>query len=151
MGIFSDTTTDNFWAYYDPASSVWTGYILNDTKSALYGNSYPGIELTKDLAASSEVPTGAAEGDGWAIEVEMREDAMWDDGTPVTANDVAFTFATVRDLGLGGNWLSAWPLPDPEAGVQRPARTGDLAPFGRDRSSDAGPHLGTDRRGGQGL
>ncbi|HEY7582639.1 MAG TPA: ABC transporter substrate-binding protein [Acidimicrobiia bacterium] len=114
MGIFSDTTTDNFWAYYDPASSVWTGYILNDTKSALYGINYPGIELDTDLAASSEVPTGAAEGDGWAIEVEMRDDATWSDGTPVTANDVAFTFATVRDLALGGNWLSAWPLPDPE-------------------------------------
>jgi ABC-type transport system substrate-binding protein len=97
MGIFSDTTTDNFWAYYDPASSVWTGYILNDTKSALYGINYPGIELDTDLAASSEVPTGAAEGDGWAIEVEMRDDATWSDGTPVTANDVAFTlprFAT---------------------------------------------------------
>ena len=114
MGIFSDTTTDNFWAYYDPASSVWTAYILAPTKSALYGLNYPGLELTNDLAASAEVPVGAAEGDGWAIEVPMREDATWSDGSPITANDFAFTFATVRDLALGGNWLSAYPLPDPE-------------------------------------
>jgi peptide/nickel transport system substrate-binding protein len=115
MGTFADTTTDNWWAYADPDASVWNGYLLSDTKSALYGLNYPGLELTSDLAASDEVPTGAAEGDGWAIEVEMRDDATWSDGTPVTANDIAFTFATVRDLGLGGNWLSDYPLPDPEA------------------------------------
>jgi ABC-type transport system substrate-binding protein len=114
MGIFSDTTTDNYWAYLDPASSVWTAYILAPTKSALYATAMPGIELAADLAASTDVPVGAQEGDGWAIEVPMREDAVWSDGSPITANDFAFTFATVRDLALGGNWLSSYPLPDPE-------------------------------------
>ncbi|MGH8957214.1 MAG: ABC transporter substrate-binding protein, partial [Acidimicrobiia bacterium] len=115
MGTFADTTTDNYWAYLDPDSSVWNAYLLVDTKSSLYNYSYPGIELVSDLAASADVPTGAAEGDGWAVEVAMREDATWSDGTPVTANDIAFTFATVRDLALGGNWLSEYPLPDPES------------------------------------
>jgi peptide/nickel transport system substrate-binding protein len=115
LGTFADTTTDNYWAYLDPDSSVWNAYLLLDTKSSLYDYSYPGIELVSDLAASADVPTGAAEGDAWAVEVAMREDATWSDGTPVTANDIAFTFATVRDLALGGNWLSEYPLPDPES------------------------------------
>ena len=118
MGIFQDTTTDNYWAYYDPAGTVWNQYVLSTTKSALYQINMPGIELAADLAADSEVPTGAAEGDGWAIEVPMRDDATWSDGEPLTANDIVFTYTTVRDLGLGGSWLDAFPIADPEAPEQ---------------------------------
>jgi ABC-type transport system substrate-binding protein len=109
MGIFQDTTTDNFWAYYDPAGTVWNQYVLANTKSALYQINMPGIELTNDLAASPEVPSGAAEGDGWAIEVPIREDATWSDGEPLTANDFVFTYRTVVDLALGGTWLDWLP------------------------------------------
>ena len=56
MGIFQDTTTDNFWAYYDPASTVWNAYVLAPTKPAVYTINYPGIELDSDLAASADVP-----------------------------------------------------------------------------------------------
>lgn len=111
MGIFQDTTTDNFWAYYDPASTVWNAYVLAPTKPAVYTINYPGIELDSDLAASADVPAGAAEGDGWAIEVPLREDAAWSDGTPITANDIVFTYTSVRDLALGGDWLAAYPTP----------------------------------------
>ncbi|MGQ0849494.1 MAG: ABC transporter substrate-binding protein [Actinomycetota bacterium] len=114
MGIFQDTTTDNYWAYLDPQSTVWNQYVLSPTKPTLYTVNFPGIELDNDVAASAEVPLGAAEGDGWAVEVPMRDDAVWSDGTPITAGDVIFTFQTVRDLALGGNWLSAYPLPNPD-------------------------------------
>jgi ABC-type transport system substrate-binding protein len=114
MGIFQDTTTDNFWAYLDPASTVWNAYVLNPTKPTLYAINYPGLELDADIAASAEVPTGAAEGDGWAIEVPMREDAVWSDGEPITANDIVFTYEAVRDFALGGTWLQAYPLASEE-------------------------------------
>ena len=84
------------------------------TKPALYTINYPGLELDADVAASAEVPTGAAEGDGWAIEVPMREDAVWSDGTPITADDIVFTYETVRDFALGGSWLEAYPLANEE-------------------------------------
>jgi ABC-type transport system substrate-binding protein len=80
------------------------------TKPALYGLNYPGLELTNDVATSPDVPTGAAEGDGWAIEVPMRDDAVWSDGEPITAQDIVFTYETVRDLTLGGDFLSAYPI-----------------------------------------
>ena len=110
LGIFQDTTTDNYWAYFDPAGTVWNQYVLSPTKPALYTINFPGLELDADVAASAEVPTGAAEGDGWAIEVPMRTDAVWSDGTPITANDIVFTYETVRDFTLGGSWLEAYPL-----------------------------------------
>jgi len=114
LGIFQDTTTDNFWAYMDPLTTVWNGYILAPTKPALYTINYPGLELDADIAASFEVPRGAAEGNGWAIEVPMRDDATWSDGTSITAGDIVFTYETVRDFALGGNWLVAYPLPSEE-------------------------------------
>jgi ABC-type transport system substrate-binding protein len=114
LGIFQDTTTDNYWAYLDPAGTVWNQYVLSPTKPSLYKINYPGLELDADVAASPEVPTGAAEGDGWAIEVPMREDAVWSDGEPITANDIVFTYETVRDFALGGTWLEAFPLVNEE-------------------------------------
>ena len=114
LGIFQDTTTDNYWAYFDPAGTVWNQYVLSPTKPALYAINSPGLELDADIAASAEVPTGAAEGDGWAIEVPMRADATWSDGTPITAGDIVFTYETVRDFALGGSWLEAYPLASEE-------------------------------------
>ena len=114
LGIFQDTTTDNYWAAADPQNTVWNSYVLNPTKPTLYTINYPGLELDADVAASVDVPTGAAEGDGWAIEVPMREDAVWSDGTPITANDIVFTYETVRDFALGGTWLEQYPLASEE-------------------------------------
>ncbi len=44
----------------------------------------------------------------------MREDAVWSDGEPITANDIVFTYETVRDFALGGTWLEAYPLASEE-------------------------------------
>jgi peptide/nickel transport system substrate-binding protein len=113
VGTFEDTTTDNFWAYYDPESSVWNAYFLSPTKPALYDYAFPGLEVIPDMAAA-DLPAVAADGDVFSVEVPIRDDANWSDGQPMTAGDVVFTYETVRDLTLGGDWLAAFPLPDPE-------------------------------------
>lgn len=107
-GIFQDTTTDNYWAYLDPQSTVWNAYVLGPTKPALFGINLPGLELTNDVAASDDPGTASADGDGFSVEVAIRDDAVWSDGTPITAGDIVFTAETVRDLGLGGNWVSSY-------------------------------------------
>lgn len=113
VGTFEDTTTDNFWAYYDPESSVWNAYFLGPTKPALYEIAFPGLEIIPD-AAAAELGEVAQDGDVYSIEVPINPEANWSDGQPLTAEDMVFTFETVRDLKLGGNWLSVYPLPDPE-------------------------------------
>jgi peptide/nickel transport system substrate-binding protein len=110
VATFADTTTDNFWAYYDPESSVWNAYFLGSTKPALYELAFPGLEIIPDTAAV-ELPAVAPEGDAFTVTVPIRDDANWSDGQPITADDMVFTFETVRDLALGGNWLSTYPLP----------------------------------------
>jgi peptide/nickel transport system substrate-binding protein len=107
-GIFEDTTTDNFWAYMDPDSSVWNAYVLSKTKSALYAIEYPDLTLVPDLA-TEDFPEPVEDGDGWSVEVQIKEDANWSDGEPITADDFVFTYETVRDLSLSGNWLANLP------------------------------------------
>ena len=107
-GIFQDTTTDNVWAYNDPQSTVWNAYVLGPTKPALFAINLPGLELTNDVAASDDPGVAVADGDGFSVTVALRDDAVWSDGTPITANDIEFTAKTVRDFGLGGNWVSAY-------------------------------------------
>jgi len=108
-GIFQDLTTDNYWAFMDPQSTVWNAYVLSATKPALFAINQPGIELDYDLAASPDPGVASDNGDGtFSVTVPMRQDATWSDGTPITASDVVFTAETVRDFGLGGNWVSSF-------------------------------------------
>jgi ABC-type transport system substrate-binding protein len=108
-GIFQDTTTDNYWAYFDPASTVWNAYVLGATKPALFANNAPGFELSNDTAAVEDPGVASDNGDGtFSVTVAMRTDVMWSDGTPITAHDVVFTAETVRDAALGGGWVDSY-------------------------------------------
>ena len=110
LAIFSDPTTDNPWAYFDTEADVWNQYVLSTAIPSLYGSAFPSYTVVPNLAADVEPPLGAASGDGWVIDVNLRQGLVWSDGSAITANDVAFTFKAVNDLQMGGNWFSALPL-----------------------------------------
>ncbi len=104
MGIFEDMTTDNYWNSVDSTgSTVWNSYVLTPTKGAMYNLASPGLEMVPDLAAS-QLPDAVQDGDVWTATVTLKDGIQFSDGTPITANDVAFTWHTAVDLGLGGNW-----------------------------------------------
>ncbi|MCE2528847.1 MAG: ABC transporter substrate-binding protein [Acidimicrobiia bacterium] len=110
LAIFSDPTTDNPWAYLDTEADVWNQYVLTPAIPTLYGSAFPSYTVVPNLAADVEPPLGSASGDNWVIDVNMRQGLVWSDGSPITANDVAFTFNAVKDLEMGGNWFSLLPL-----------------------------------------
>ena len=117
LAIFSDPTTDNPWAYFDTEADVWNQYVLSTAIPSLYGSAFPSYTVVPNLAADVEPPLGAASGDNWVIDVNLRQGQVWSDGSAITANDVAFTFNAVKDLQMGGNWFSALPMArddDPE-------------------------------------
>jgi peptide/nickel transport system substrate-binding protein len=104
MGIFADVTTDNYWNALDSTgATVWNSYVLDPAHAALYTLAYPGIEMVPALAADEELPAPTQEGDEWVAEVTLKE-AQWSDGSPITANDIAFTYNTALEFELGGNW-----------------------------------------------
>ena len=68
-------------------NSIMRSFIFNYTQKSLMKLDLESLEyvpsLAKNLAEISE--------DGLRYTFELREDAKWDDGTPITAEDVLFT------------------------------------------------------------
>ncbi len=63
----------------------------------------PGGTLVPDLAADWSVDkTGTT----WTV--DLRPDARWHDGEPVTADDVVFTIETLQDPDYAGPGASSW-------------------------------------------
>ncbi len=63
----------------------------------------PGDTLVPDLAAS-----WAEDKNGQVWTVGIRPDAVWQDGTPVTAADVVYTISTLKDPAASGGLAAAW-------------------------------------------
>ncbi len=110
LAIFSAPTTDNPWAALDTEADVWNSYVIPG-QGGLYTYQGPTYSLVPALASDPEPPAAVADGDGYSVTVNMRSDARWSDGTPRTAQDMVFTYNTLAKYnGLGGNFLSSWPL-----------------------------------------
>jgi peptide/nickel transport system substrate-binding protein len=105
IGIFEDPISLNYWNYLGPGSSVWTQYVLNDTAGSLYNLSDQRFDFVPSLATDLP-PEPVQEGDFWTVTVPMKPDAIWNDGTPLTAHDVAFTVNTCLELKLTSGWPS---------------------------------------------
>ncbi|KPK90744.1 MAG: hypothetical protein AMJ88_15460 [Anaerolineae bacterium SM23_ 63] len=108
IGLFEDPVSLNYWNYLGPGSSVWTQYVLSGSAPALFTLSDQRFDfvpsLAKDFATVEQV------GDVWEITVEMADNAVWSDGTPITAHDVVFTQNACADLKLTSNWPNqCWP------------------------------------------
>jgi hypothetical protein len=69
-GIFEDTRTNNYWAYLEPDTTVWTGYVLGNTKCSLYNITLPAVQITPDVAAE-DVPLAEEVGGQWQVEVQL--------------------------------------------------------------------------------
>ena len=67
------------------------------------GSQRTGRHLVPDLA---ERWTVDASGKTWTV--ELREDARWHDGTPVTPDDVVFTIETLQDPAYTGPSGTSW-------------------------------------------
>ncbi|NND83781.1 MAG: ABC transporter substrate-binding protein [Acidimicrobiia bacterium] len=107
MGMTSDITTTNYWAYYNADGTVYNSYVLGGQAASVFGIDLPSLAVVPSLGVG--LPAEAVQdGDNWVITQEIRTDATWSDGTPITAGDIAFTFNTAKDVGLGGSWLSAY-------------------------------------------
>ena len=109
VAIFSDPQTNNYWASLDTESDVWTGYVMSGQAVSLFSLSIPNYQLVVGMAEEL-VESNTDNGDGtFTYNVPVREGYTWSDGNPITAQDWVFTWNTVKDLGLGSNWLFYYP------------------------------------------
>lgn len=107
-GLIADLTSDNYWAILDTQSQSQNQIVFTNMKPALFTLSLPGFVLAAENALGQPVEA-VQEGDVWTVTQPLRTDRVWSDGTPVTANDMEFTFDTVREFQLGSNWSSNFP------------------------------------------
>jgi ABC-type transport system substrate-binding protein len=108
VGLLSGVTTANYWEYVGEQPTAWNAYVLGPTKPALFAIDPVSNALIPEVAGLAPLlPTWDRE--GWRARVEIGDDLSWSDGQPVTAADVAYTFETVRRLGLGGGWADSYP------------------------------------------
>ena len=103
IGFISNITTDNWWASMDTLVTTYNFAFLGNAKTSMFRLTNPGFVYVPGIAATAEAVSAVEEGDVWTVTQPIREDMFWSDGVPVTANDLAFYFSTVREFSLGGN------------------------------------------------
>jgi len=103
IALFEEPVSVNYWNYLGPGSSVWTSYVVAGNASSLFGLADVTFQFVPNMAVA--IPSPVDNGDGtYTFTIEMKEDAVWSDGEPITANDYAFTFNACKDLKLTQNW-----------------------------------------------
>jgi ABC-type transport system substrate-binding protein len=103
VGVFEDVTSLNFWQANGPDNTVWNSYMLPGRLS-MFALSDVTFTFVPFVAAGM-LPPLTEENGKWVTTVKMRQDVKWSDGTPFTAEDVAFTANTVLKFGfVGGSW-----------------------------------------------
>ncbi len=108
IGQHGQVTTTNPWAVWDVAGDAYN-HLVQPQAISLYAYAGPSDSLVPLLARGTP-PLPEPDGESWAVTVPLRDDVRWSDGESVDAFDVAFTFETVRRLGLGGNFMNLLPV-----------------------------------------
>jgi len=105
-GILDEPKALNVWVDYGPNAITWSKYVFSHKYRSLYRFAHVTYDFVPDLA--SDYPK-KYENKGFIVyEVTLRDGIKWSDKSPITAEDVAFTFNSVLNLvknhDLGGNW-----------------------------------------------
>ena len=100
VGLTTGLTSANWWEVLGGASTPENLAVVAHTKGSLFTLSKPGFVLVPALAEGAPVAARQEE-DVWVVEQPIRDDIVWSDGEPLTADDLVFYFETVRELDLG--------------------------------------------------
>jgi peptide/nickel transport system substrate-binding protein len=106
VGIFEDITNANIWNTIGPGATAWNFYVNLPQYGVLYTTFPTNLALVPALAAGMPERPLQREGDLFYADVALKPGVTWSDGTPFTAEDVAFTANTAMQLQIPGNWSS---------------------------------------------
>jgi ABC-type transport system substrate-binding protein len=104
FGLIGSLTKANVWALFDQQGYSYNNYAVRSGYwPRLYGLSVGDRQLNP-LAAQTAPSEVRKEGAAFTATVPLRPDLRWSDGSPFTAEDVAFTVNSVLQFHLGFDW-----------------------------------------------
>lgn len=106
FGLIGEVTQTNVWGLFDSSGYSYNNYAVRSGYwPRLYGLSLPDYKF-EAIAASGPPSAIHQEGGLYAATVVLKPDLKWSDGTPFTAEDVAFTANTAVAFQLGFDWAN---------------------------------------------
>ena len=110
IAIPDNVTANNVWAWLGTDATAYNFAVFLNRYPSLTGLSDVRYEWVPSISDGLPEPVMMEVGEGYTytVEVSVRDGLTWSDGSPLDANDVAFTANTVIDLGLSGNWASSY-------------------------------------------
>jgi peptide/nickel transport system substrate-binding protein len=104
IAILGATTTTNVWALFDEAgASYWNAATQAVYWPSLYRLAPPSLDF-QPASAQGEPSPVICDATTCTATVTLQPNLTWTDGTPLTAEDVAFTINTALQFRLGLNW-----------------------------------------------
>jgi peptide/nickel transport system substrate-binding protein len=104
FALIGNVTPVNVWALFDSKGYSYNNYaVMSGFYPRLYQLSIPDRSF-EPMAASGAPSPVQPEGNFYTATVPLRSDLKWTDGTPFTADDVAFTVNTALSFQLGFDW-----------------------------------------------
>jgi ABC-type transport system substrate-binding protein len=108
FALVGQPTQVNAWALFDEIGASYANYaIRSDEVPRLYRLSVPAREF-ESYIADGMPSIVTQEGAFHVASVQLKTGLTWSDGSPLTAQDVAFTVNTALAFHLGLDWLSAY-------------------------------------------
>lgn len=108
FALIGEVTDANVWALFDAKGYSYNNYaVKSDYWPRLYRLSIPDRQF-EPMAASGMSSAVQQEGDFYTATVPLRSDLTWSDGSPFTAEDVAFTVNTALSFQLGFDWRDSY-------------------------------------------
>ncbi|MDK1118150.1 MAG: ABC transporter substrate-binding protein [Anaerolineae bacterium] len=108
IAIFGEVTTTNVWALFDrPGASYWNYATQVGYWPRLYHLAPPSFDFEPATAKAATSPVECSGGTCTAT-VILQPNLTWTDGSPFTAEDVAFTINSALNFRLGLNWNTAY-------------------------------------------
>ncbi len=104
FGLIGNVTSVNVWALFDARGYSYNNYaVMSGYWPRLYQLSIPDRNF-ETIAASGMPSPFQQEESFYTATVPLRTNLKWTDGTPFTADDVAFTINTALSFQLGYDW-----------------------------------------------
>ena len=96
IGCQDEPKTLNIWK----ATDVWTTHAVNWFYPAFYFRKPVTLEPMPDVCSITYDELLANSPDGLTYTLPLRDDVVWDDGTPLTAYDFEFSYTIIMELEI---------------------------------------------------